>query len=175
MKQEIKYGIAALIGFIFGIMLCLLISKSSSGDSNIAPPKEVHDTILHTDTCIVEKLRYVTKFDTAVVVINKHTHDTDTVYVQLPIEHKEYRDTIGRDSARATIDILYSGYHAKIDTAIYTLDVIPPSPVKIKKGWGQGIGLGIGPAAGIFITPDGRAHFGGGVVVTATYNFGYHW
>lgn len=115
-------------------------------------PLIVHDTI-QVDSIRIEehtKIQYVQSIDTFTVV----ERDTikDTIYFQLPIEHKEYQDTLRTDTSEITLDIKYSGFKATLDEINITNHYWEDMPVNQKKwhikpsfnvGLGGGYGLGI--------------------------------
>lgn len=115
-------------------------------------PLIVHDTI-QVDSIRIEehtKIQYVQSIDTFTVV----ERDTlrDTIYFQLPIEHKEYQDTLRTDTSEITLDIKYSGFKATLDEINITNHYWKDMPVNQKKwhikpsfniGLGGGMGLGI--------------------------------
>ena len=143
----------------------------------IPEPVIQYDTIIRDSIQIQEKvkLKYVTKYDTAIYI--KHDTFMDTVYVQLPINHYQYRDTGGTDSSKYNIGINYSGYKASLDSVWFNYSYIPQTIVKTKKnGWGQFVGVGLQVGVGPSINArDGTFVTGPYVGVGVTYGFGYHW
>lgn len=113
---------------------------------------EIHDTIRVENIRIEEKtkIQFVTTIDTFTVV----ERDTikDTIYFQLPIEHKEYTDTIRTDTSEINLKIKYSGFKSNIDEVDISNHYWKNIPVNQKKlhikpsfniGLGVGYGLGI--------------------------------
>lgn len=143
----------------------------------IPEPVIQYDTIIRDSIQIQEKvkLKYVTKYDTAIYI--KHDTFMDTVYVQLPINHYQYRDTGSTDSSKYNIGINYSGYKASLDSVWFNYSYIPQTIVKTKKnGWGQFVGVGLQVGVGPSINArDGTFVTGPYVGVGVTYGFGYHW
>ena len=125
-------------------------------------------TITKRDTIFKEKIRYITKLDT--MILYEHDSITDTIYITLPIEHKEATFKANKDSLDLEAKILYNGYKAEIDSVefAYQLHYTKEIPKKEKKfGWcitfGPSINYGInldihnktfnyGPSAGFSIT-----------------------
>lgn len=136
-----------------------------------------HDTIVRDSIQIKEKVKwkYVTKYDTAIYI--KHDTFMDTVYVQLPINHYQYRDTGGTDSSKYNIGINYSGYKASLDSIWFNYSYTPQTIVKPKRnGWGQYVGVGLQVGVGPSINAkDGTFITGPYIGVGVTYGFGYHW
>ena len=137
-------------------------------------PEVVHDTIAIREEVIREKtvVRSVTEYDTAIVFL----HDTirDTIVIQIPIEQKEYRDTVSADSMRVRLHILFHGYHAGIDHVGLSYDARPIIRTEVrKKGWGQFVGIGIGAGYGACVQ-SGIVYAGPQVGLNVVYGFGYH-
>lgn len=80
-------------------------------------PVEIHDTIKIDSTRIVEhtKIVEVKTFDTICQYIDTLWHDTIEIPVEIPIEKKEYKDTLVTDTSKVLIDIKYSGFKATLD------------------------------------------------------------
>lgn len=72
------------------------------------------DTIVLRKDSIIEKIKYVTEWDTVIDVQYKDTiiHDT----VRLPIEHKVDSFTIKKDSLTINEKIHHSGFHSVVDS-----------------------------------------------------------
>ena len=136
-----------------------------------------YDTIIRDSIQIQEKVKwkYVTKYDTAIYI--KHDTFMDTVYVQLPINHYQYRDTGGTDSSKYNIGINYSGYKASLDSVWFNYSYTPQTIVRTKRnGWGQYVGVGLQVGIGPSVNArDGTFITGPYVGVGVTYGFGYHW
>lgn len=136
-----------------------------------------HDTIVRDSIQIQEKVKwkYKTKYDTA-IIIQKDTVK-DTVYIQIPISHYQYRDTISTDSVGYSLGINYSGYKATLDTVWVNHWYTPKTIVKTKRnGWGQYIGIGIQVGYGVGINPIQQTFRPMPTIsVGVSYGFGYHW
>lgn len=159
-----KYFIAS---FIINIILyiCLMSNCRGSEPTTKVEYIPVHDTVTVTQERIVEKtkVKYIDRIDTFYV------YNGDTIYVQdLPIEHKEYKDTISTDSTSTEINIKYSGFNANIEEVGLKHNyyekketvVLPPKKVTVVwfVGFSAGYGghgnvnngtFGHGPEAGI--------------------------
>lgn len=126
-------------------------------------------TITLVDTVYVDKerivehttVKYVTLKDTFYI---KGDTVTDTVWLkELPIEHKEYADTIISDSTRSVIRALYSGFNPSLDSLYIQTEITQQRAYKqpLKRfGWnitgglygGYGLGVnGLGPQVGVGI------------------------
>ena len=118
---------------VAGVIIGSLFKGCSNKPIEPAKPVEIHDTIAIHDTAYIAgktKVLYVTKTDTAIV------RDTDTIRIEIPIEHKEYRDTFVTDSSRTELAVRFSGYDAKIDGIELTQDwTIQPRTIEKKRGW----------------------------------------
>ena len=163
LKQSWKYIVPLIIGFVIGILINLPACNKPESKIEYIP---VHDTLTFTHDSIIYKTKivYKTKLDTFYVNENNDT----VVTPDLPIEHKEYRDTIKTDSTQARVMIKYHGFAADVDTVSFIYDyfnkketIIQP-PKKIGLVWcigpyiGFGCGIniptgtfGYGPSAGI--------------------------
>lgn len=104
------------------------------------------DTIVLRKDSIIEKIKYVTEWDTVIDVQYKDTiiHDT----VRLPIEHKVDSFTIKKDSLTINEKIHHSGFHSVVDSVEldynwnYTFQ--PKKEKKIGFVWYIGLGVGGG-------------------------------
>lgn len=167
------YIITGIVSVVVGLLIGWLLTRHFYS-KDTPQPVEIHDTIVRTavdiDTLYLDRLRYVEVYDTAVIF--EHDTVTDTIYMNIPIEHREYRDTFGTDSAKVAVNIKYHGFRAGIDTASYMLDVIPQVHIK-RNGWGQFVGVGVsaGYGIGMGVTPRFEPFIG----VSVVYGFGYHW
>lgn len=152
--------------------------KVAQIEEKYAPePIIVHDTIIRDSIQIKEKIKwkYITKYDTVIYVQRDTT--TDTIYVQIPIDHYQYRDTGSTDSTKYSLGINYSGYKASLDSVWFNYSYTPKTIVKTKRnGWGQYVGVGIQVGMGPTINAkDGTFVTGPYIGVGVTYGFGYHW
>ena len=142
-------------------------------------PKPIvqHDTIVRDSIQIQEKVKwkYRTTYDTTILVFRDTVHDT--VMIEIPIDHYQYRDTGSTDSTKYSLGIDYSGYKATLDSVWFNYSYTPQTIVKTKKnGWGQYVGVGIQVGIGPSINArDGTFVTGPYIGVGVTYGFGYHW
>lgn len=102
------------------------------------------DTIYHTDTIIAEKPVYFAKYtrDTIRFAVRDTIRERDTLYINLPREVKEYRD---------------SNYYARVSGFLPELEYIETyqreriitqtNSVPSRKRWGVGIQAGYGVSA----------------------------
>ena len=138
-----------LFSIIINIILCLCLMGNCKRRDPIIDPKyiPVHDTITITQERIIEKtkIKYVNLTDT--FYINKN----DTVFVQVPIEYKQYSDTINNDSTEAQLQVFYHGAFAELDSVDlkyrYNKEVqtitIPPKKWNMVVSFGPYVGFGI--------------------------------
>lgn len=159
--------------FIAGIILGM-----SMRSCHRATALQVHDTVTVHDTVRLQaktKILYRTTHDT--MLIARHDTVTDTILVHIPIEHKQYNDTITTDSSRIEVGIRFSGYRARLDSVginyQLTKESAPQTKTRLNK-WGQFIGVGIGVGYGasvigrqVFAAPEIGLHI--------TYGWGYRW
>jgi len=147
LKQSWKYLLPLVMGIVIGILINL--PSCNKDPEIIIKYKPVHDTITITKDSIVKKtkIKYISTIDT--FYINKETKDT--IYLSnLPIEHKQYSDTIKTDSTSTEIQINYSGFNSSIDS-IYLrhnyfekeTTIIKPTK-KVGAVWAVGVGVGFG-------------------------------
>ena len=140
-----------VLNWIFGILL--LVSLIFNGYSfyqlrHLDAPEAIKiyqkDTILitKTDTCWKDNIIYKTKHDT--LIFYEHDSITDTIKIEIPIEHKKYSFKTEKDSMKIEGDIYYHGYKAEIDTVGLKYDFNYSQPLKRKKfGWGITVGPSI--------------------------------
>lgn len=115
----------------------------------------VTDTIVKDSIQIQEKIKpiYTTFYDTAVIF--QHDTVSDTIYVELPIEHKQYKDEIKKDSIHYNIEIDYSGFHPSLDKiAINTTYIKSETQIIQTKPWKFGIMIGPYIGYGGYINPS---------------------
>ena len=142
-------------------------------------PKPIiqHDTIIRDSIQIQEKVKwkYRTKYDTTLLVFRDTVHDT--VMIEIPIDHYQYRDTGSTDSTKYTLGINYSGFKPTLDSVWFNYSYTPQTIVKTKRnGWGQYVGVGLQVGVGPSINAkDGTFVTGPYIGVGITYGFGYHW
>lgn len=167
-----KNFIITLAALAVGVVVGLLLRGCGHED---VEPIVITDTIVKTDTTYIKehtRTRYITKHDTLLVV--QRDTLTDTIAVEIPIAHKEYRDTFATDSSSIELAVQFSGYDAKIDSVglQYRFEV-QPKVIHDKKGWGQFVGVGVGVGYGVGFGQQIQAAPEIGLHIV--YGFGYHW
>lgn len=172
-KEQLKtLGIWNLLAVVVILIFCIVHNDINS--KQLEPQiVTIHDTTTVTIEKIKEKekIKRVVEYDTFLIV------EKDTVYVSLPIEYKQYRDTFNTDTSRTILDIKYSGYKAQLDGLYVESHYKARETVKIKHtGFGQFIGVGLQLGYGASINPVNKTfqpspYIGVGV----TYGWGYHW
>ena len=178
MERNKKHLIAySILGVLVTLFFGITIHQCSNPKVKYiaSPPERIHDTIIRDSIQIQEKVKwkYITKHDTAIYI----QHDTiiDTVYIQIPISHYQYRDTISTDSVGYSLGINYSGYKATLDTVWINHWYTPKTIVKTKRnGWGQFVGIGLGIGAGATVV-NNMVYTGPEISLNIVYGFGYHW
>lgn len=112
----------------------------------------VTDTmVIHKDS-IIEKIKYVTQFDTIIEIqyIDTLSHDTLHIHdtIQIPIEHKVDSFSITKDSLTFNEKIHHSGFHSIIDSIEldYAWNYTIPRPKQKNIGlvWNIGLYAGYG-------------------------------
>lgn len=160
----ITLGLAVVI-----VVVCVLLHDRCSMPA--PEPIIIRDTI--TTTEFVDKIKYVNHYDTAFItsfdtIYNNDTLTfTDTLKVEIPIEHKESSFEIKKDSFEATGTIHYHGFRACVDSVDidYKFTYVPQ--VEKKRKWHISLSAGYytgynlvdrqiysGPGAGISISYD---------------------
>ena len=139
-------------------------------------PKPIiqYDTIIRDSIQIQEKVKwkYRTKYDTTLLVFRDTIHDT--VLIEIPIDHYQYRDSGSTDSTKYTLGINYSGFKPTLDSVWFNYSYIPQTIVKTKRnGWGQFVGVGIGVGANATVVGN-TVYAGPGVSLNIVYGFVYH-
>lgn len=145
LKQAWKYLLPLIIGLMIGI--AINIPSCNKQPDVIVEYVEKHDTITITKERIVEKtkIKYVDRIDTFYV-----TKTGDTIQTpEIPIEYKEYKDTIQNDSVSTAIDVKFHGFNADIDSIGIVHNYFEKQETIIKKKkvgivWYIGIDLGAG-------------------------------
>ena len=136
-----------------------------------------HDTIIRDSIQIQEKVKwkYRTKYDTTLLVFRDTVHDT--ILIEIPIDHYQYRDSGSTDSTKYNLGINYSGFKPTLDSVWFNYSYTPKTIVKTKRnGWGQYVGVGLQVGVGPSINArDGTFVTGPYIGVGVTYGFGYHW
>jgi len=151
LKQAWKYLLPLIIGLMIGI--AINIPSCNKQPDVIVEYVEKHDTIAITKERIVEKtkIKYVNRIDTFYV-----TKTGDTIQTpEIPIEYKEYKDTIQNDSTSTEINIKFHGFNADIDSVgiLYNYfekqETIIKEPKKVGFVWAIGFGAGFGGHANV--------------------------
>lgn len=155
------------------LILSLVVCKQCSSPKVIENIKtvEVRDTVYKETIKEKTKIEYVTTTDTFIV------YNNDTVYINLPIEHKTLTGNKNTDSTKFEYEIKYSGYKAEIDTITYRFDyTYKPLTIKKEKPFKQFIGIGLGVNYGLCVNPyDMKASFQPNISIGVVYGFGYTW
>lgn len=118
-----------------------LIGNTHGKRKALAEAEERTDTLIVTDTIRVSEPRYVTKTILRTDTVRLAVIDTlivrDSVFVQVPIERKEYRDT--------PYYAVVSGYRANLDyIETYERVKYVTLHTKDKARWGVGVQAGYG-------------------------------
>lgn len=176
-KERLKtIGIWNLLAVVVVLIFCIVHNDINS--KQLEPQiVTIHDTTTVTVEKIKEKekIKRVVEYDTFLIVEKDTVRDT--VYVSLPIEYKQYRDTFNTDTSRTILDIKYSGYKTQLDGLYVESHYKARETVKIKHtGFGQFVGVGLQLGYGASINPVNKTfqpspYIGVGV----TYGWGYHW
>lgn len=176
-KDKVKnYGIGFLLAVLSIMSFCIVHNNISS--KNLEPEiVTIHDTTFVTEERIKEKekIKYITKFDTFKILETDTIRDT--IYMSIPIEHKQYRDTFLTDTTRTILDIKYSGYKAELDALYVHSSFTQKERIKVKtSGFGQFVGAGLQLGYGASVNPVNKTfqpspYIGVGI----TYGWGYHW
>lgn len=175
-KERLKtIGIWNLLAVIAVLIFCIVHNDISS--KQLEPQiVTIHDTTTVTVEKIKEKekIKRVVEYDTFLIV----ERDTvrDTIYVSLPIEYKQYRDTFNTDTSRTILDIKYSGYKSSLDAVYVQSSFTQKERVKVKHtGFGQFVGVGLQVGYGASINHiDKTFNPGPYIGVGVTYGWGYH-
>lgn len=176
-KEKLKtLSIWGLLAVMTVLIFCIAHNEINS--RNIEPQIiTVHDTTIVTKDEIKEKekIKYITKFDTFKILETDTIRDT--IYMSIPIEHKQYRDTFLTDTSRTILDIKYSGYKAELDALYVHSSFTQKERIKVKtSGFGQFVGAGLQLGYGASVNPVDKTfqpspYIGVGI----TYGWGYHW
>lgn len=165
--KKLGYTITCII---IGICIGLLIQLPSCNKSTteyVSVP--VHDTITITQTAIKEKtvVKYTSVLDTFYI------QNRDTIFIELPIEHKSYNDTIKSDSTSTEIRIDYSGFNAEIDSVYLKHNYFYQQETIIKKPRKFGLDVVVGPYVGYGVNFNQGIHSGVEVGVGVSLGFGW--
>lgn len=109
-KKILNYILVAIFGMLLGLIINMPSCKGPKVETVYIP---VHDTVTIDSIRIEQKTNivYKTRIDTFYI-----TSKQDTVYLtNLPIEWKQYQDTIKTDSTSTEIKIDYHGFSSGID------------------------------------------------------------
>lgn len=167
--------IASMVSLVIGLVIGWLLTKHIYSPIEVGPVV-ISDTVTIHDTTYIEKhTKPIKPLPPDTIWI--HTYDTlvDSILVEIPIEQKEYRDTIKTDSSHIELGVKFSGYKAKIDSV--GLDYhfsVEPQVIEKKKGWGQFIGIGVGIGYGMSVV-NTQPLLAPQVGINIVYGFGYHW
>lgn len=170
LKQILKNVGIIISLIIIGIIIGLLINLPSCNKTEV---KEVcvpvHDTIIVTKTEIKEKtiVKYKSLLDTFYV------HNSDTVFVELPIEYKEYNDTIKNDSSTTELKINFSGFNAEIDSVYIKHNYFNKQETIIKKPKKFGLDVVVGPYIGYGVNFNNGINSGVQVGIGVTVGLGW--
>lgn len=171
-KHTILHTIEGIIILI--LLLCLQVQSMKKETITEYVKVEVHDTISIDKPRIVEhtKTLYRTKYDT--IIVNFADTITDTIKVELPIEHKEFIDTIRTDSTTAVVDVHFSGFKPSLDKIDISYHYEGKKAVKTKK-YKMGQSIVVGPYVGFGLTLEQQPRLVPEVGVGVMYGFGCSW
>lgn len=145
LKQLGKYLIAIVIGIVIGVLINIPSCKNQEQKVEYVP---VHDTITVDKERIVEHTRVVSTKDTIVQVVLVSDTLLDSVFVSLPMENKEYVDTLTNDSSEAILDIKYHGVYTSIDSVSLNYHYYKERETIIQKPKRFGLDVTVGPYIG---------------------------
>lgn len=173
-KHLIAYSILGVLTLLFfGITVH---QCSNPKVEYIEKPKIVKETVIKDSIQIIEKVKwkYRTEHDTFFL-----PSDTihDTIWMKIPIDHYEYRDSASTDSTKYTLGINYSGYKASLDSVWFNYSYVPKEVVKTKKnGWGYCVSIGPQIGYGATINTIDRTFISGPYIgVGVSIGWCYHW
>ena len=176
-KERLKtIGIWNLLAVVVVLIFCIVHNEISS--KNIEPQIiTIHDTTVITKEQIKEKekIKRVVEYDTFLIVEKDTVRDT--VYVSLPIEYKQYRDTFTTDTSRTILDIKYSGYKSSLDGVYVQSSFTQKERIKVKtSGFGQYLGIGLQVGYGATINTIDKTFIPGPYIgVGISYGWCYKW
>lgn len=127
-KKILNYILVAIFGMLLGLVINIPSCKDPKVETVYIP---VHDTVTIDSIRIEQKTNivYKTRIDTFYI-----TSKQDTVYLtNLPIEWKQYQDTIKTDSSSTGIKIDYHGFLAGIDRVYLTNSYYNKKEVIVKE------------------------------------------
>lgn len=138
-----KYLLAALIGAVLAFLAMFGVARCTRHDADGVQPSAVRDTLVIRDTVRIEKpvAKYIRTTDTIYVCVSDTVRMRDTMFVRLPVEQREYSDSLYR--------LQVSGYRPQLDwIEVYptTVKVTETQTVTIPKKtrWGIGVQVGYG-------------------------------
>lgn len=138
MKNWYKYLIVLLLGLFIGFMINI-----PSCNTEI---REVRDTIVIDSIHIQEKTKYkyTTNYDTLIQLdtIIQLSRDTVFIPISIPIQHKQYNDTILSNNVESFVTIDYHGFNSNIDKLTLVNNV---KQEEYKKKAEPFVGLKVGP------------------------------
>ena len=146
-NKILNYILGVLLILSIGLNIYLGISLKNSQIEIVHETVYVKDTVVRDSIQIQEKVRTVfkTQFDTAIIL--KRDTIQDTLYVELPIEHKQYKETINKDSIIYDVQIDYSGFHPSLDRIEVGSNFVRQE-IKVEKDKPWRFGVMIGPYIG---------------------------
>ncbi len=139
-----KYLLAVLIGAVLAFIAMFGVSKCTHRD--VEPtPSVVRDTLIVRDTVRIEKpvAKYIRTIDTMLVCVTDTVRVRDTVFLRLPVERREYSDSLYK--------LQISGYRPELDwIEVYptTVKITETQTIAVPKKtrWGIGVQVGYGAA-----------------------------
>lgn len=146
-KKICKYLIIGMIGIMIGILFSKFIFKSKKPITKIEYV-QVHDTITVDKERIINHTKIINHKDTIIKVLNEVDTIIDSVFIILPIEYKEYLDTIKSDSIETVLKINYHGVHSSIDSIYLNNNYYKQREIIIQKPKKIGLDFVIGPYFG---------------------------
>lgn len=165
--NKIKSHKYFLVSFLINIILCFGFMSNCKGSDPTIEYITKTDTITVTEERIVEKtkIKYINTVDTFFIQNN------DTIFIEVPIEHKQYKDTIRTDSTEARIEIDFYGYASGIEKVRLEYDYYKEIHTKPQKKWGFGITVGPYIGYGLYGDIQNRT-FGHGFEIGIGINVG---
>lgn len=157
-----KYLIAICIGIVIGILINIPSCRNQESKIEYIP---IHDTITVEKERIVTHTKIVNTKDTVVKVLCVVDTVTDSVYVNLPIENKQYSDTIKNDSSEVIIDIKYHGVYSSIDAVYLDYNYLKERETIIQKPKKFGLDVTVGPYIGYGVSLDKNCKLNSGAQI----------
>ena len=172
----IKSHTFLIFSLALNIILCFCLMSNCKGRDPVINTEyiPVHDTITVTQERIIEKTNTVFIKDTLLKVDSIYV-EKDGTFVELPMEWKQYKDTIKNDSSEARIGIKYHGIAADIDSIQLNYMYNKEIQTIIKQPKKYGLGVCVGPTItygwGYGSPPYGNLTVGIGVTIGLDYRF----